>query len=487
MTISTSIKKLPTAPASHQVLPGIVSRPLTEDGRPLKCYVGNLSNQCRMYHLREKFSPFGTIINVELKPNIGCGFVEFMDPESCIKACHALDGTELFGQTLRVETQKQVYGIRKTVTEKLEGCFNCGAKNHWAKHCPKMPPPGTPQNVSPPRHHVLSSEAHGHMKSPGHYGLYNYDHPRYYPEDFPYYRQPYSNGYKNPYYCAPRDYAFRDRDIWDLRDFQKFRNYNQWNHPSIEKIPESTAINYKAYVNNESRMNESDQLATSSKVSESSVESKSKLIKSLNEDKGLKNESNNSSQTENSLKRPDRCITSDKKLHNDQDAAPQDSSALAKDETRDQNNESENKKLSLYQPTRKERHSFTYSDSRHYDDYYNHHDYMYPESYDRAYLASKYSNDNLRYDRYANYAGRHAPLRMRSKYPDGYRYYSYSEPYAPYDSNYRSRKSLQHLDYASNSRMDYAPLNYSQGYSRRCSPPLNIYSPTYNYGYPEYP
>ncbi|CCJ28865.1 unnamed protein product [Pneumocystis jirovecii] len=476
---STSIEKAPVGSVNQQIFPSTATRPFTEDGRPLKCYVGNLSNQCRMYHLREKFSPFGTIINVELKPNIGCGFVEFVDPESCIKACHALDGTELFGQTLRVETQKQVYGVRKIVTEKLEGCFNCGAKNHWAKHCPKMPPPGTPQNVSP-KSSILSSETHGPMKPPGNYDIYNYGYPRYYFEDMPY-RQPCSNAYRNSYYYAQKDYFFRDRDIRDSKDFQKYRN-RQWNPPP-EKFSESASISYKRYLNTDPKVRENDRLVASSNDFESS-EFKSKSAKSLNEDKSSKTQVD-SSQAENVLKESEKDNVADKKLHNNQNSTSQDTSAVAKQEIYNQNTESsDNKKVALYQPIRKDHLPYAYCEPQYYDDYYNHQDYIYPESYDRPYLVPKYPNDTLPYDHYPSYTGRHAPLRMRSKYSDGYRYYPYSEHYAPYDTNYRNRKSMQHLDYAPNPRMDYAALNYSQGYSRRCSPSSNMYSQSYNYGYP---
>ncbi|EMR11265.1 hypothetical protein PNEG_00295 [Pneumocystis murina B123] len=487
---SASSEAQRTIPNNHQSLPGVVSRPLTEDGRPLKCYIGNLSNQCRMYHLREKFSPFGTIINVELKPNIGCGFVEFVDPESCIKACDALDGTELFGQTLRVETQKQVYGIRKIVTEKLEGCFNCGAKNHWAKHCPKMPPPGTPQNVSPPRSSMLSSEAYGYLKPYSH-SVNNYDYPRYYSENLPHYRQPCLNGYRDPYYYAPRDYIFRDRDTRDLRNFQKYRNRGQWNLPSAEKIPENATVSHKRYANSEPWFNESHQLTALPRTSQISTESKFKAEKSLDEDKDAKTQLRNSTHAETMLKTSEKDFISEKKLSNDQNLATCDSPTLAKET---QINDSlENKKVIPYRLERKERVSSSYSEPR-YNNCYNCQDHIHSESYDRPYLSSKYPNNNPHYDHHVNYTNRHALFRMRSKYPDGYRYCSYSEPYlpyTPYDSNYRSRKSLQHLDYSSNSRMDCAPLNYSQGYLRRCSPlpnlySPNLYSPTYNYGYSEY-
>lgn len=48
---------------------------MSPGGSPLKVYVGNLSPECRMFHLRDKFTPFGEITNVELKPNLGFGFV----------------------------------------------------------------------------------------------------------------------------------------------------------------------------------------------------------------------------------------------------------------------------------------------------------------------------------------------------------------------------------------------------------------------------
>lgn len=50
-------------------------RPFSPGGRPLKCFVGNLNPDCRLFNLREKFAPFGPITNVEIKTNLGCGFV----------------------------------------------------------------------------------------------------------------------------------------------------------------------------------------------------------------------------------------------------------------------------------------------------------------------------------------------------------------------------------------------------------------------------
>ena len=50
-------------------------RPFSPGGRPLKCFVGNLNPDCRLFNLREKFAPYGSITNVEIKTNLGCGFV----------------------------------------------------------------------------------------------------------------------------------------------------------------------------------------------------------------------------------------------------------------------------------------------------------------------------------------------------------------------------------------------------------------------------
>lgn len=474
-----------TLPSNHQNFPGIASRPLTQDGRPLKCYIGNLSNQCRMYHLREKFSPFGTIINVELKPNIGCGFVEFVDPESCVKACDALDGTEFFGQTLRVETQKQVYGTRKLVTEKLEGCFNCGGKNHWAKHCPKLPPPGTPQNVSPPRSSMLSSEPYGYLKPYGH-GVSNYHYSRYYSENLPPYRHPCLSRYRDPYYYTPRDYAFRDRDVRDSRNFQKYTSRGYWNPPA-EKIHQNLAFSHKRY-DDDPWLDESDQLTTLPRTSQMLAESKFKTEKSLDDDKDTKARLRNSAQAETVLKTSEEKFISERKISNDQNLASCNSPAVGKEAQIDES--FENKKVIPYRLEQKERVLSSCSELR-YNNCYNCQDHVHSKSYDRPYVLPKYSNINPHYDHHVNYTSRHALYRMRSKYPDSYRY-SHSEsyfPYAPYDSNYRIRKSLQHLDYSSNSRVDCSPLRYSQGYLRRCSPLPNLYSPNLyspTYGYSEY-
>ncbi|OLL22989.1 Polyadenylate-binding protein RBP45, partial [Neolecta irregularis DAH-3] len=86
--------------------PSAVSRPFSPGGRPLKCYVGNLKPECRMTHLRHIFSPCGPIVNIELKPTIGCGFVEFQDAESCAAAVRQLDGSDILGQKVRVQAQR---------------------------------------------------------------------------------------------------------------------------------------------------------------------------------------------------------------------------------------------------------------------------------------------------------------------------------------------------------------------------------------------
>jgi cold-inducible RNA-binding protein len=78
-----------------------------------KLYVGNLSYETSEASVRTLFEAQGTVVSVSLitdrdsgRPK-GFGFVEMGSPEEAQKAKDALDGTQLDGRALKVDTAKE--------------------------------------------------------------------------------------------------------------------------------------------------------------------------------------------------------------------------------------------------------------------------------------------------------------------------------------------------------------------------------------------
>ncbi len=67
-----------------------------------KLYVGNLNYSVKSEELKELFSKFGEIKDVNIIEGRGFGFVELSSPEEAQKAKDELDGTEFKGRNLRV-------------------------------------------------------------------------------------------------------------------------------------------------------------------------------------------------------------------------------------------------------------------------------------------------------------------------------------------------------------------------------------------------
>jgi RNA recognition motif-containing protein len=78
-----------------------------------KLYVGNLSYETSEASLRTIFEPHGEVVSVNLitdrdsgRPK-GFGFVEMGTAEEALAAKAALDGTQLDGRALKVDTAKE--------------------------------------------------------------------------------------------------------------------------------------------------------------------------------------------------------------------------------------------------------------------------------------------------------------------------------------------------------------------------------------------
>jgi peptidylprolyl isomerase len=89
---------------------------MTEQAR-LKCtvYVGGLDQSVTMHTLAEAFVPFGEVVDITLpKPDVpntneahrGFGYVEFDLPEDAKEAIDNMDGSELYGRTIKVAAAK---------------------------------------------------------------------------------------------------------------------------------------------------------------------------------------------------------------------------------------------------------------------------------------------------------------------------------------------------------------------------------------------
>ena len=68
-----------------------------------KLYVGNLSYSVTNEQLKELFSDYGEVREVNIIESRGFGFVEMSNQSEAEKAKEALDGSEFSGRSLRVD------------------------------------------------------------------------------------------------------------------------------------------------------------------------------------------------------------------------------------------------------------------------------------------------------------------------------------------------------------------------------------------------
>jgi len=68
-----------------------------------KLYVGNFSYSVTKEQLKELFSNYGEVKEVNVIEGRGFGFVEMSSPSEAEKAKEALNGSDLEGRTLKVD------------------------------------------------------------------------------------------------------------------------------------------------------------------------------------------------------------------------------------------------------------------------------------------------------------------------------------------------------------------------------------------------
>jgi RNA recognition motif-containing protein len=89
-----------------------------------RLYVGKLSYRTRERDIEDLFSKYGKISACDLKQ--GFAFVEFDDERDAEDAIRGLDGIELDGSHIIVESS---HGGRKS--RDREECYSCGGHGHW--------------------------------------------------------------------------------------------------------------------------------------------------------------------------------------------------------------------------------------------------------------------------------------------------------------------------------------------------------------------
>ncbi|UCD19919.1 MAG: RNA-binding protein [candidate division WOR-3 bacterium] len=72
-----------------------------------KLYVGNISYSATADELKELFTQYGEVKNVNLLEGRGYGFVEMSSAEEAAKAKNALNGATFKGRTLKVDEARQ--------------------------------------------------------------------------------------------------------------------------------------------------------------------------------------------------------------------------------------------------------------------------------------------------------------------------------------------------------------------------------------------
>jgi RNA recognition motif-containing protein len=72
-----------------------------------KLYVGNVSYSATADELKELFTQYGEVKQVNLMEGRGYGFVEMSSVEEAAKAKEALNGQDFKGRTLKVDEARQ--------------------------------------------------------------------------------------------------------------------------------------------------------------------------------------------------------------------------------------------------------------------------------------------------------------------------------------------------------------------------------------------
>ncbi|UCF70848.1 MAG: RNA-binding protein [candidate division WOR-3 bacterium] len=72
-----------------------------------KLYVGNISYSATADELKELFTQYGEVKNINLLEGRGYGFVEMSSAEEATKAKNALNGSTFKGRTLKVDEARQ--------------------------------------------------------------------------------------------------------------------------------------------------------------------------------------------------------------------------------------------------------------------------------------------------------------------------------------------------------------------------------------------
>ncbi|KAJ2245414.1 hypothetical protein GGI13_005837 [Coemansia sp. RSA 455] len=98
-------------------------------------FVGHLIERINEEALRELFSSFGTIANIDRKGTYA--FIDLNNKEAAQRAAQELDKADFMGTVLRVELSNRERGQDGPPPgDQSEMCYNCQKIGHIAKNCP---------------------------------------------------------------------------------------------------------------------------------------------------------------------------------------------------------------------------------------------------------------------------------------------------------------------------------------------------------------
>merc|ERR1711872_324964 len=91
-----------------------------------KIYVGNISKDTTEEELKDLFTVYGSVVEMDLVSKYKFAFVYMSEEQDAQAAISSLDGHEIHGQKLRV---------RKDIN--ADECSQCGGVGHWQRECPQ--------------------------------------------------------------------------------------------------------------------------------------------------------------------------------------------------------------------------------------------------------------------------------------------------------------------------------------------------------------